>query len=274
VSVLRAIRILVCVEWTLLALSIASYLAELPGLPESWRRLALAESEAALPMAAVAAWCAAAAVHLAASAGLWRLAEWARPTYAASALAMLLLGLPLGPTVTPPVSGALAFAAALATGALLAVLYLPSRTSAPLTGSAGPARRLGGLGGVLLAVLAGFALVGVALSVALAAGVWFMLDFGEVLEEGQRAAEGKTDAECVTLALARRESRWLVPESIFLSECLAYAAASEHLCAGAPAEDDDAASAAWVAERCDGPESPPHCKDLMAALQVHCREGG
>jgi hypothetical protein len=172
--------------------------------------------------------------------------------------------------VTPPVSGGLALAATLATGALLAVLYLPSRVSAPLVPAAVPPR---GLGGVLFAVLVGFALVGLALSIALAALVWFVSGFGEVLEEAERAAAGKTDAECLSLALSRdAEAGWLFPESVFLGQCLAYAAATDGLCAGVPAEEDDGATPAWIAERCSGPETPPHCDSLMTTLQLHCDE--
>jgi hypothetical protein len=131
--------------------------------------------------------------------------------------------------------------------------------------------RIRALWGIGLALLVGFAVVGVVLSAALAAAVYWVIAVGEVIEEGERAAEGKTDGECVAFALERApEERWLVPESTFFAHCLAYADATEALCAGVPEEFDEAAVETWSAVRCGDAEARARCESLMNALHGHC----
>jgi hypothetical protein len=106
--------------------------------------------------------------------------------------------------------------------------------------------------------------VGIVFSAALAAAVYIVIAIGEVLEDGERAAKGRSYTECLSLAPERpAEKRWLVPESAFFAHCLAYADATEALCAGAAVDT-------WSAERCGDAESRSRCESLMDALQGHC----
>jgi hypothetical protein len=163
--------------------------------------------------------------------------------------------------------------ASMATGAVLALLYL-SPASLPVSRApegAAPARALRTAGLLLVGALAGIGVLALLVSF-LAYGL--MSEFDHAEDEARRIGTSTDDAGCLAAARERIDVSWGWFETGFLDTCLQHAGKTDAFCRDVPAIEPEAdwQETAWAKARCQDDPRFDSCVALEYAVQLHCGE--